>query len=493
MKRILGCLGLIGLGAVVAGCPHTGLDACDFANCDASSSTDGTLPDGVAPDTAIPDANGTDSEPPPGCTTPDEPLKNPEKCLVDSFGAFVSPTGDDGNPGTKARPFKTIGKAVGTTQARIVVCEGTYAESLEITRNVSILSSIDCAFSKAGGKAKITAGKPEYGVSIAKPASAVQLRDIEVEAIDGTSTSVNSIALLVSEVGSVKLVGVVATAKKGFDEPAGAGGTTGATGDVGKDAMGATAGAGTSKVCAGVTTSGGAGGAAGAAGAPGGPGGIPENPAGANGGGGASGNPSCSANGFAASGKEGARPVDAPPAATASSRGALATTWIPTKGTDGAIGGPGQGGGGGAGITAGAAGGGTGGCGGPGGLGGLGGGASIALISIASTIALDNVTLKGGTGGAGGAGGPGGGGGAGGGSGGVGAGGCLGGGGGQGAKGGAGSGGAGGISVAILYKGAKPTGQATLSFGTVGAPGIGGVPGTNDGPAGVAQNELEVP
>jgi len=63
----------------------------------------------------------------------------------------------------------------------------------------------------------------------------------------------------------------------------------------------------------------------------------------------------------------------------------------------------------------------------------------------------------------------------------------------MGGSGGPGSGGAGGISVAILYKGPKPTGQATLSFGTAGAPGTGGAPGVNDGPAGVAQNELEVP
>ncbi len=48
------------------------------------------------------------------------------------------------------------------------------------------------------------ASKPEYGVSIAKPASAVQIRDLEVEAIDGTSTSANSVAMMVNEVASVK-------------------------------------------------------------------------------------------------------------------------------------------------------------------------------------------------------------------------------------------------------------------------------------------------
>ena len=42
-------------------------------------------------------------------------------------------------------------------------------------------------------------------------------------------------------------------------------------------------------------------------------------------------------------------------------------------------------------------------------------------------------------------------------------------------------------------KSTKPGGDANLTFGTPGTAGPGGAPGVNDGPEGVAQNELEVP
>jgi hypothetical protein len=45
----------------------------------------------------------------------------------------------------------------------------------------------------------------------------------------------------------------------------------------------------------------------------------------------------------------------------------------------------------------------------------------------------------------------------------------------------------------VLYKGTKPGGDATYTFGTPGAGGTGGAATVNDGPMGVAQNELEVP
>ena len=184
------------------------------------ATADGTLPDTSIPDTSIPDAKTDRDPPPPGCDTPQEPLKNPEKCLVDSFGVFVATGGSDSNDGTKGRPFKTIGKALGAGKDRIVVCEGTYTESIDIKADVEIFSGVTCDFTKAGGKAKVVASKPEYAVSIAKPASAVQIRDLEVEAIDGTSTSVNSIAVLATEVATVKLFNVTATAKKGFPSSA---------------------------------------------------------------------------------------------------------------------------------------------------------------------------------------------------------------------------------------------------------------------------------
>ena len=476
---MLACAGVAGFGGCLSWPGR-----CDFGACDGDGGGD-ALVDGVVPETGIVDAK-PDAPIPAGCDTPNEPLKNPEKCLTDVFGAFVAPNGDDSGPGSKAKPFKTIGKALSGGTVRIVVCEGSYTESLDIKRDVELYSGVTCDFAKAGAKAKVVSAKPEFGISIASPASAVRIADIEVEAAEGTTASPNSIGILVNGVSGLKLVGVAATAKKGFDGASGAGGTMGAMGDVGKDAVTVTPGGPTSKMCNGVPTTGGGGGGAASNGAKGGPNGIPENPVGANGNGGESG-ANCTDNGFAGIGRSGARPGDALPAAAPTARGTLTTTWQPSRGTDGATGGPGQGGGGGAGIAGGGGGGGTGGCGGTGGKGGAGGGASVALLSINATIQLDGVTLKGGTGGTGGGGGLGGNGG------GAGSNGCQAGSGGQGARGGAGSGGAGGLSVAILYKGPKPTGASTLSFGALGTGGVGGAAGVNDGLDGLAQNELEVP
>ncbi|MBK6464481.1 MAG: DUF1565 domain-containing protein [Myxococcales bacterium] len=96
---------------------------------------------------------------PPGCETPNEPVKNPEKCLVDSYGVYVSPSGDDGNPGTRTKPYKTVGKGLSAGRGRVVVCEGTYAESVEVKSDVEVYSGVTCDFGKAGGRAKVVGTK----------------------------------------------------------------------------------------------------------------------------------------------------------------------------------------------------------------------------------------------------------------------------------------------------------------------------------------------
>jgi hypothetical protein len=65
--------------------------------------------------------------------------------------------------------------------------------------------------------------------------------------------------------------------------------------------------------------------------------------------------------------------------------------------------------------------------------------------------------------------------------------------GGHGGDGGSGSGGAGGHSVGVLYKGPKPTLDATpITTGAFGAKGPGGTPGVNDGLDGQKADTLEV-
>jgi len=457
----------------------------------------GTADDGGAgglapPDGTIPEAAAERDPQPPGCDTPTEPLKNPEKCLVDSFGAFVSTTGSDSNDGSKKRPFRTIIKALAAGRPRIIVCEGTYAESIDIKADVEIYSGVTCDFTKAGAKAKIVATKADYAVSITAPATAVRMHSVDVEAVDGTEPRANSIAMVVSQAQAVTLVNVSLTSKKGFDGKAGDEGAVGAMGDNGNNATGGAPGALKLKVCNGVTTAGGSGGFDGADGQAGGPN-IPENPAGEtppkDGAGGKAEAVDCFGGGF---GHSGADAPEATPAAKIATHGTLTTTWQPARGKDGTSGGPGQGGGGGGGIAGNGGGGGTGGCGGTGGKGGEGGGASIALLSLNAKVTVQGSTLRSGAGGRGGDGRVGGAGGRGGGGGSRTGAACQAGSGGQGGKGGAGSGGAGGISVPLVHRGERPQGDMTLSFGTPGTAGQGGAPGVNDGPEGLAQNELEV-
>ena len=203
---------LAATGALFAGCASFEADICAYAKCDADGATaDGTTPSEGGPDATTPDGD----VPPVGCESLNEPLKNPEKCFTNENWAYVKDGGDDLGPGTKDKPFGTIGKALTTGKLRIAVCTGTYLESVEVKRDVTIQSGFACDFTTAGAKGKVVALKPDYAVRIEKPAANVALRDIEIEAADGTAVSVNSVAIVVNEVARMTLIGVTVTAKNG--------------------------------------------------------------------------------------------------------------------------------------------------------------------------------------------------------------------------------------------------------------------------------------
>jgi len=483
MKRIL-LVGMVGLGVGFGGCLSVP-ELCDNGACDASAG-DGPQPDGASADAA------TDRDPPPpGCTTPEEPLKNPEKCLVDAFGAFVSPTGDDGNDGSKAKPFKTVGKALGTAKTRIVVCEGTYAETLEIGRDVEIYGSVACSFDKAGNATTLESGKPT-GLAVTR--GTVGLYGIGVTAKDGVDLGESSIGILVSTGVTFRMVGGAVVAGAGVG---GAEGTTAsnyaavAQSDPkikGNDAMGNAPGA--TQTCAALCTE------TPAVAVTGGRGGLGDSTSpgdGADGTTAVAGQPAGrgmrgiynTGLGQCVAGNAGGAADGANGGAGAPSPGTIdAGKWTPSRGSTGSVARPGQGGGGGSGgISAATGGGGSGGCGGCGGgkgVGGMSGGSSFAVLSVSANVSLENVSLKAGAGGKGGKGGDGemgqlGG------NGGspaqisVG---CPGGLGGQGGQGGGGGGGAGGHSVAVAYTGTKPA-LKSITPEVAQAPAAGGDPGAS--------------
>lgn len=456
-------VGLAGL----TGCPSTFV-VCEEGPC----GSDGGGTDGPLGDTSVLDGNNNpDSEPPPkDCLTPTEPVKNPEKCLVDSFGAFVSPAGDDANDGTKAKPFKTIGKALGGSRSRIVVCEGEYAGSVDIGRSVEIYGGVACDFAKAGAKAKLVASKPAYGVKVAKVTGAVVLADLEVIGANGVAPSESSIGVFVSESANVRFVRSKVEAGDGADAPPKKDGNFAMAaqapkgGDAVVNAGGAAASSG---ACLGGGTSiGGKGGDLGGLGDDG----NPRPPGGAKG----AATSDCGVTGTGLSGTAGMPGSDRGGATTLVS---LTPTGLAgSNGQDGTAGTIGGGGGGGFGFTGAGGAGGAGGCGGQGGFGGSAGGSSIALLVFASDVSLQGTDLvakvakAGGQGGSGQAGQMGGfGGGRSGGA-------CNGGNGAQGGTGGAGGGGAGGISAGIVWSaGKEPTKDATTkTTRAAGAPPAGG-------------------
>ena len=457
------------------------LGSCDSTTC-ADYATCGAPGDG-GPDAGV--------IVPPGCDLTKGPKESPA-CVDERVGIFVDgSSGANSNPGTKASPKKTVGAAVAATggKPRVYICEGTYAESVAIKSSVSLYGGLSCgAFAYTGAQPTI---QPTSGTDYALDIGASNVTVSDLALVGPELGAPNSIAVRVVGATGVTFVGARLEGRTG------AKGADGTRTDFGGfpsqsdlDGFMATAsGAGEARTVTcpgGATTTGGKGGLSGYNGDPGlpslgaGAGGITAQPCG--------------------SGGDGQNGADAP---TKNGNGAKAVgsfsqnAWVPEPGASGDPGSPGQGGGGGQGTMGGSGGGGgAGGCGGASGGGGGGGGASIGLLSLGSVVTLRSSTINASVAGDGGTG-----------SNGqpaqpisgfggnkTGAG-CLGGNGGKGGNGGSGGGGAGGVSVAYAFKGPKPTldSDVVVTKGTAGKKGIGGIPGTNDGVDGLAQDFYQAP
>ena len=424
-----------------------------------------------------------------------------ESCLIDDdYALFVAPGGKDSAAGTKKAPLATLSKAVelAADAKLILVCDGTFDEHVIIANGARIYGGFKCADwspEEAAPLFKPTTAGPALRVdSTPQPLTFTR---IDFEVGDAATSGETALTAVVNDSPSLTFDRVNLKAGKGkagasgtlttftFPDPATLNGNAETTPGSG----------GASKTCncqPTLASIGGLGGAP-AAGGQSGSKGFPDL------GGGGGGDPSlgdCSAGG---GGKKGANAPSAIPGVGASTIGSATNSgWTPTNGSDGTIGSPGQAGGGGASLNSSGhgGGGGCGGCGGNGATGGKGGGGSIALLLIDSPVLLQASTLTtadagdGGSGRTGQSGQPE-----------SGAGGgvastfnsCPGGNGGKGGDGGASGGGAGGISVAVVWKGSiAPTlTDTTITTGKPGAAGIGGVPGSNDGVAGLRRDSLQ--
>ena len=455
--------------------------ACDGTT---SSTASEDLPDAGTIDSSTADGSvniveGGQADAPPGCDTAKDP-KDSLPCVVDSFGVFVDGTsGVDTNPGTKEKPYKTIGAAIAGVGAkpRVYICAGSYPENLTVQSATSLYGGFACgSWSYSGANTKVN---PSTGVALTLTGvTGSVIEDLEFDGSANPAVQGDSAIAVFASRSTVRFVRAKLSAGDGI---------TGGTGTTvsnwtGTATMGTAAANGGQAVmctCTDATTStGGKGGAIGAGGDPG----VANPPVGTlNGGGGGNTciNGVAGANGAAASGGSGATK-----AGTLSAAG-----WTnASDATKGKSGNPAQGGGGGGGRT-GVTGGGGGGCGGcGGGAGGPGGngGSSFALLSFNSSVTTVGGLFVSGQAGSGGPGGPGqdGESGA---PGGPGA--CDGATGGAGAGGSGGGGGAGGVSAPVGFVGTGPTvSGTTLTPGTKGGPGGGGGAGAGSGNGGNAGN-----
>ena len=460
--------------------------------------------------------------------------------------AFVSPTGDDTNPGTREAPWRTLAYAMTTvSESRLVdaiyVAEGRYLGEplegggfapIELVDGVNIYGGYE-----SGTWRRSSGNVTRFGG--ASPAAIVrdfsiptELAQIGFEGAAGT-TMLNgsggaSIGLMIVDSEDLLLTGITAF---------GGTGGRGATGEAGRDGLpGAAGGAGgtgevdSSGTCSsnpapdrgtpGSSPCGSTGGRGGDAARSTGTGGTGDAGSGPGAGGGGAGGAGGSEDwvggptGSGTPGNPGGPGADGDPAdpGAAGSAGTIffevGEVWTAAPGEVGPAGpaGGGAGGGGGGGGATGSCGGwlgvcdgyggaggggGGGGCGGRGGTGGGGGGGSFGLYAIDSTLRVQHSQLTSGTGGTGGDGGRGGNGGSGGDpgiggpsscNGGTGGPGGI---GGRGGRGGQGGGGAGGPSYPAVSLRSSIDFEATEL--TVGAGGLGGN-GADEGATGEVRN-----
>ena len=404
---------------------------------------------------------------------------------------FVSPVGNDANPGTRAAPFATIHAAIdaavaGAQGADVYVAGGLYSGSLSLGRGTSVYGGFNATSWLRDVQANPTAiaGGP------------VAISGVRADSLTLDGLTISSDAAITSGASSIGIAldssrGVVVS-RNTITAGAGATGATGTT-----PAASASGGNGADGTIVIITCEGlGAGGTGnGYAGGDGGSGSHGNGNAGVNGSGPRGGAGGVGGSGvlLAIQGGDGFSGGDGGTGATGSGAAAIGTIGHLYVGAIGGTAGTGVagsgGGGGGSGrgavlyCSGSGGGGGAGGSGGAGGLGGHGGGASFGILLAHSSAVIRANAITTGFGGTGGAGGDGGFGGSGGTPGagfdaglpaGIGAGGA-GGRGGRGGSGGTGGGGGGGPSIGIAEDSASVTNlSAGQAGGNVFALGLGG-------------------
>ena len=429
---------------------------------------------------------------------------------------FVSPRGDDSQPGTMTRPMKTLAAAIAAAEAAgkdVYAALGTYSETVNLVSGVNLFGGYDdtvnpARWGRALGNTTIIQGSSVavVGANLTQNTQ-VQLFTIQANAGFGPGASSYGVQLYGTAANvTVTLRGDTIVPSDAAGGAAGVSGGSGSSG--GNGTNGANGGAGGTSSC---SVQGGNGGAAVCGSTNGVSGQNGSGVCGGSGGQGTSSNGSCCGGGgtnapgdsvAGCQGTDGTNGAAAPANGTFSGTGGF-VPGVSHGGVSGTNGSGGGGGGSGSGDSdntsfcfcissccsnpcgGAGGGGGAGGCGGTAGSAATGGGASIAVVAINTNLVVDTTTMNAGHGGAGGSGGNGGlGGGFGiggtgqpsqGGEAGAGAAGQA---GGRGGHAGSGSGAPGGPSSCLVYSAAFAPTLTNFNCSTAGG-GAGGAGGSN--------------
>ena len=151
----------------------------------------------------------------------------PDK-ITEEYGVFVSPTGNDTNEGSRARPFATVQAGIthaATVGKLVFVCTGSYSEALVVADSISVIGGLDCTDPlvwKSGAPLSRIVAPSSPAVRASSITSPTRLEALAIVAPDATTPSASSIGLLADHSTGLTIVG------SSIDAGNGAAGTDGA-------------------------------------------------------------------------------------------------------------------------------------------------------------------------------------------------------------------------------------------------------------------------
>ncbi|WP_437928499.1 hypothetical protein WMF37_04380 [Sorangium sp. So ce291] len=136
----------------------------------------------------------------------------PEGCIPseltsvvkDTCGVFVSASGNDDGPGTKAEPVKTLSEAIARAEEQgsaVYACAEEFKEAAELPAGVKLFGGLDCAngWRWIGETAKrvVAPGEAAIALKVVRGEGAVRIEDVSARAADAQAPGASSIAVLV--------------------------------------------------------------------------------------------------------------------------------------------------------------------------------------------------------------------------------------------------------------------------------------------------------